>query len=188
MHPRSADLEPRILTPKANLKSFDCGDSDLNDFLLNDALYYQEQYLAHTILLYYKDILVGYYTLACDAIRLDVREKSFFSKRKQIHSYPAIKIARIAFIKQYQSQGFGSFILDIVKGFVHSINKTEAGCRFITVDAYPEKVDFYLKRGFKYNIHKDYKKKNHPSLRLDVWSHFNERDATKAPSGNSSLI
>ncbi len=174
MHLNPADLEPRILTPESKFESFDCGDSDLNDFLLNDALYYQQQYLAHTILLYSKNILVGYYTLACDAIRLDVNEKSSFSKRKRIHSYPAIKIARIAFIKQCQNQGLGSFILDIVKGFVHRINKTGAGCRFITVDAYPDKVDFYLKRGFKYNIHKDYKKNNHPSLRLDVWSHFNK--------------
>jgi len=166
------NLEPHPLTPESQLEGFDCGDSDLNDFLFHDALYYQQQYLAHTTLLYFEDVLVGYYTLSCDAIRLDVGEKLFFPQRKRIHSYPAIKIARIAFIKACQKQGCGSFILNVVKGFVNKINRTGAGCRFITVDAYPDRVNFYLKRGFKYNIHKDYKKKNHPSLRLDVWGHF----------------
>jgi len=169
-----AKLEPRSLTLEAKLEDFDCGDSDLNEFLLRDALTYQEQYLAKTTLLYLEDKLVGYYTLACDAIRLDVSEKNFFHRRKQIKSYPAIKIARIAFVKECQNKGCGSLVLEVVKGFVHKINKEGAGCRFITVDAYSERKDFYLKRGFKVNVHKDYKESAHPSLRLDVWSWRNE--------------
>ena len=30
------------------LNPFNCGDEDLNDFLLNDARFYDEQMLAHT--------------------------------------------------------------------------------------------------------------------------------------------
>ncbi len=163
-------LEPRPLTLESKIDNFDCGDTDLNDFLLHDALAYQEQYLAQTTILYFEDKLVGYYTLACDAIRLDIREKSLFHREKQIYSYPAIKIGRMAFIKECQRQGCGTLILSIVIGLAHRLNKQGMGCRFITVDAYPKRIDFYLKRGFKHNIHKDYQEKTHPSLRLDVWS------------------
>ena len=117
------NLEPRPLTLESNLEGFDCGDADLNGFLVQDALTYQDQYLAQTTLLYLKDRLVGYYTLACDSIRLDLSEKTLFQERKQIYSYPAIKIARIAFIKECQKQGCGSLILDVVKGFINKINK-----------------------------------------------------------------
>jgi hypothetical protein len=30
-------------------KPFDCGDSDLNDFWLNDAIHYQNQFLANMV-------------------------------------------------------------------------------------------------------------------------------------------
>ncbi len=166
-------LEPRKLTLESNLIGFDCGDNDLIDFLLHDALEYQENYLAHTTLLYFDGKLIGYYTLACDAIRLDVIEKKTFKKQKNIYSYPAIKLARIAFIKEYQNQGCGSFILNVIVGFVHNLNKQGSGCRFITVDAYPKSMDFYIKKGFVHNSHEVYKDKSHPSLRLDVWSYSN---------------
>lgn len=34
-----------------SIKSFSCGDDELDDFLLNDALHYDEQMLAHTYIL-----------------------------------------------------------------------------------------------------------------------------------------
>lgn len=169
-------LEPRPLQLETDLKNFDCSDPDLNEFLLVDAIGYQEQYLAQTTLLYFDNKLVGYFTLACDAIRLDIRERAVFHKRKRMYSYPAIKVARMAFVKECQGQGCGTYILDVVKGLVHKLNKFGTGCRFITVDAYSDRIDFYLKRGFKYNIHEDYKEKKHPNLRLDVWSYFHSQN------------
>lgn len=168
-----AKLEFCPLTDKSNsaIKNFDCGDKDLNEFLIKDSLLSQELYLSNTMLVYSKGKLIGYYTLACDSIRLDKsKERKEFPERKQIQSYPAIKIARMAFIEECHNQGCGTLIISYVLGFAHRLNKRGIGCRFITVDAYPEKVDFYLKRGFKYNVHQLYKKNNHPSLRLDVWS------------------
>jgi GNAT superfamily N-acetyltransferase len=115
--------------------------------------------------------LIGYYTLSCDSIRLEMDEiTSTFRIGKPMSSFPAIKLARMAFTKDCQNQGCGTFIINIVRGFAHKLNKEGAGCRFITVDAYPNRVNFYLKRGFKHNVHRAYKKKNHPSLRLDVWN------------------
>lgn len=40
-----------LLTSDYEIKSFDCGDSDLNDFLLNDAKLFTEQRIAYTYIL-----------------------------------------------------------------------------------------------------------------------------------------
>jgi len=150
-------------------KVFNCGDEDLNNFILHDAFPSQEAYLSNTTLLYYDGSFVGYFTLACDSLRLEeTNERANMQKR--IQSYPAIKIARMAFSEECQRQGCGKLVVSFVVGFAQALNKRHLGCRFITVDAYPHRVGFYTKLGFKYNTHKAYKRNNHPSLRLDVWS------------------
>ena len=83
----------------------------------------------------------------------------------------------MAFAKDCQNQGCGGYILEVLKGFVYKLNKNGVGCRFITVDAYPNRVKFYLDRGFKVNEHKTYRKKNHPSLRCDVWGYGQSKPA-----------
>ena len=45
-----------------NLKPFDCGDEDLNDFLLSDARLYNEQFLANTFVLEDDNETVAYYS------------------------------------------------------------------------------------------------------------------------------
>lgn len=166
-----ANLEFCPLTKESTLKDFDCGDKDLNEFLSKDALLSQEAYLSNTALVYYERKLIGYYTLACDSIKLDdVKERSVFPERKRIQSYPAIKIARMGFIAECRKQGCGTLIISYAIGLAHKLNKQGIGCRFVTVDAYPDSIGFYIKCGFKYNVHRMYKKKTHPSLRLDVWS------------------
>ena len=47
---------------------------------------------------------------------------------------------------QHQQKSWGAFILNYIKRWMISENKT--GCRFITVDAYQSAVRFYLKNGF----------------------------------------
>ncbi|OGX31814.1 MAG: hypothetical protein A3D27_00100 [Omnitrophica WOR_2 bacterium RIFCSPHIGHO2_02_FULL_46_37] len=85
----------------------------------------------------------------------------------------------MAFLKECQGQGCGTFIISVVVGLAHKLNKQGIGCRFITVDAYPERIDFYIKRGFKHNIHKDYQTRAHPSLKLDVWNWLYESGKNK---------
>ena len=39
------------LTPEYEIKGFDCGDSDLNEFLLQDAKHFSEKRIANTFVL-----------------------------------------------------------------------------------------------------------------------------------------
>ncbi len=50
------------------LGSFDCGDNDLNDFLLNDAKAFQKKQIAYTYLLTDNGKILAYFCLLNDKI------------------------------------------------------------------------------------------------------------------------
>lgn len=148
-------LIPKILSSDMDLSLFDCGDNDLNDFIKNDAVKYQIQKLAQTMCIFFEDKLVAYYTLACDELTLKKPEKRRlipFQKRF-IKGYPAIKIARMAITKEHQRCGLGSYLIKIIMGLALKLHNNDGvGCKFITVDAYPARVEFYKKSKFVENI------------------------------------
>lgn len=67
---------------------------------------------------------------------------------KRYKSYPAVKIGRLGVHCDYQNCGFGSQLLDYIKGMFIDNNRT--GCQYITVDAYSKSLRYYEKNGFKY--------------------------------------
>lgn len=67
---------------------------------------------------------------------------------KQYKSYPAVKIGRLGVHKSFHKMGFGSQLLDYIKGMFIVNNRT--GCQYVTVDAYQHSTSFYEKNGFKY--------------------------------------
>lgn len=59
------------LTPEFNLQTeFNCGDADLNDFLINDAKNYQNELLAVTYLLIDGEQIVAFFSLLNDLISI----------------------------------------------------------------------------------------------------------------------
>ena len=150
------------LTVDAELKPFDCGLKDINDFFLNDAKKYQSRLLAVTYSVVDSDRTIVFFTLSNDKITASeerrgepIFSKSFFRKIKSKFShekhrdeYPAVKIGRLGVHRDFRKNGqhWGSFTLDFIKDWMISKNKT--GCCFITVDAYATAVEFYMKNGF----------------------------------------
>ena len=139
------------------VESFDCGDEDLNDFILNDALPYRRERLAVTYVFVAKDApnnIAAFFCLSNDRISLaDFDNKSKynrFSRRfknsKRLKSYPAVKIGRLGVSQTMKGMNVGSILLTFIKRYFTADNKT--GCRFITVDAYAAAIPFYLKNGF----------------------------------------
>jgi len=136
---------------------FDCADTDLNDFLLNESKSYLAKLLAVTYLFEYDNTTAAFFSVSNDKISItDFESKRSFKKLfqeilpegKRYRSYPAVKIGRLGVHKAYQNGGFGSKLLDYIKGmFIHN-NKT--GCQYITVDAYRQSLRFYEKNHFKY--------------------------------------
>ena len=144
------------LTEDYEMKSFDCGDADLNDFLLNDAKLYAEKKLANTYILEDDDRnIVAYYSLLNDKIaKRDAsnatwrKVKKLFPHRKHFNSYPAIKIGRFAVSEAYNGQGIGSELMNQIKQSLFE-NGNYSAFRFLTVDAYLTAIPFYEKNGFK---------------------------------------
>ena len=149
----------RKLRKDEKVKSFDCGDNDLNDFLLNRSNSFRKALLAVTYV--FENIeskeIIGYFSLANDRVSLTDFEnktefnrfrKSRFINEKRIRSYPAVKICRLGINEDFHNKGIGSILLNFIKSYFIENNKT--GCRFITVDAYNKAIPFYQNNDFQH--------------------------------------
>lgn len=101
-------------------------------------------------------IIKAYFCVSNDSIRkkdstnsgiMDVLKN--IPSEKRYSSLPAVKIGRLATSKEYQRNGIGTQVLDIIKAIFTTKNKT--GCRFIIVDALnnDETIKFYERNGFQ---------------------------------------
>jgi predicted GNAT family N-acyltransferase len=148
--------DTRRLQPDTVIKPFESEDAELNDFLLNDAKQYSAQRLAVTYVIENDTDTIAYFCLSNDTVQRFMADKAGWKKiRKSIphsrlrSSYPAVKIGRLAVSKKYAGSGFGRLMIQIVrKMFVTDTQQT--GCRFVTVDAYRNAADFYIRNRFDF--------------------------------------
>lgn len=152
----------RQIDADTQIKSFDCGDADLNDFLFSDAVNYYKSMMALTYLLEdnIEEKTVAYYSLLNDKIIFDPDEKKLWNRlnrrvanSKRRKEYPAVKIGRLAVSNDYAGRQIGRSIILQVKHIFSTMNRS--ACRFITVDAYSAEVPFYEKCGFMFLSEKD---------------------------------
>lgn len=150
------------LLPDYAIKPFDCGDRDLNNFLLDDACKYLKDLMAVTYLLEdtSSNRTVAYFSLLNDKISFDPERKNIWNRLsrpipnpKRRKHYPAVKVGRFAVSEDYAGQGIGQVLMGTIKHMFTHGNRT--GCRFLTVDAYSQAVGFYLKAGFDFITDKD---------------------------------
>ena len=145
------------LSSESLIKPFNCGDLDLNEFLINDSIKFIRSLLAVTYVIENETNTIAFFSLLNDKVSiLDTESKTQWRKLikdklpygKRFNSYPAMKIGRLGVSLLYKKQGFGTDILNYLKDLFISNNRT--GCRYITVDAYRESLDFYKKNGFEF--------------------------------------
>lgn len=166
-----ADIQVLPIDPAVhNLVAFDCGDTDLNDFVRNDCQSYQEHCLSHTRVAVHDGVLVGFLTLLADSIILKTPEKKhLFDFHDKLMYFPAMKVGRLGVVQNLQKGGVGTALLKYAIGIAVRMNtELNVGCRFITVDAYPRSISWYEDRGFKFNKHYKDPSKTHPSMRYDI--------------------
>ena len=153
----------RKLRPETDTKKpFDCGNSDLNGFLLetcandSNATISEKQLLAATYIVEDTNThdILGYFSLLHDKIDRHIADKSMWNRlsreipnAKRRSSYPALKIGKLAVSKRIKSQGLGTQIINYIKWWY--LKDKRAGCRFITVEALLESELFYKKNYFK---------------------------------------
>jgi len=154
--------------------SFDCGDPDLTEFFLKDAIPHKKELIGVTYFFYDNShkSAISFFTVSNDAIRTDTfREDLPVGKRYSF--YPAVKIGRFGVNREFQGKGIGTQMMDYIKWFFVFANKT--GCRFLTVDAYnkQEILDFYSKNGFTFLTGKDINKQTR-TMKYDLKPYSNE--------------
>ncbi|CDL99940.1 acetyltransferase, GNAT family [Bacteroides xylanisolvens SD CC 2a] len=137
-----------------NIKPFNCGNDDLNGFLLEDARFYREKLIANTFIMEDDDETIAFFSLLNDKISQTTIDKNYWRKlrkafphRKHLGSYPAVKIGRLGVATSHRGEGIGTDIISAVKQML--INRQSVSAtRFLTVDAYLSAVPFYERNGF----------------------------------------
>ncbi|MBF0232869.1 MAG: GNAT family N-acetyltransferase [Desulfamplus sp.] len=150
------------------LDSFDCGDSDLNDYFRQDACPHNYELLSKTYS--FTDILnelpfpVALIDLCNDSVKREkINGLPFFQDlpaTKRYPAYPAVKITRLGVHVAFQGNNIGSYLINMVKQLFLTENRT--GCRLITVDAYNSHkvLQFYQKNDFCLFSSKDENRKS----------------------------
>jgi hypothetical protein len=148
--------ETRRLQLDTIIKPFESEDEELNDFLLNDAKNYLVQRLTVTYFIENDADTIAYFCLSNDTVQRILADRVGWKKiRKSIpnpklrSSYPAVKIGRLAVSMKYAHSGFGKLMIQIVREMLIA-DTQQTGCRFLTVDAYQNAVDFYIRNKFDF--------------------------------------
>ena len=132
-----------------NLAPFDSGDVELNDFLKNDALREQKEFLSKTHLCFYRDRVAGFISMAADSVQVkrDKLDPSQIIDECEYPAYPCILIARLAIDKKLHGYGVGSYLLSLAIGYAM---ESPLGCRYLAVDPKDGALKFYEKFGFRF--------------------------------------
>lgn len=151
--------------------AFDCGDSDLNEFLLEDALDHNHGKIAITYLFIYEGRVLGFFCLSMFAIKPTEEALEILKERGKPYTlFPALLIARLGVDEKSQGQGIGREIIETIIGIALK-ESDKIGCRFIVVDAYENAVPFYENKGFK-QLSKERKKTHTVKMYLDLLREF----------------
>ena len=110
------ELSILLLSSRYDLSSFDSGDAELNDFLRDDALREQKEFLSKTHLCFYRDRVAGFISMAADSIQAkkDKLDPSQIIDDCEYPVYPCILIARLAVDKKLHGYGVGRYLLSLL--------------------------------------------------------------------------
>ena len=100
-----------------------------------------------------------------DDMKLETRSDVIdFFKRQS--SFPAINIGHLGTSVDYQSQGIGTAIIDLVTETFSTYSRS--GCQFITVDALNNgrTTGFYVKNSFNFQTNRDFYKPTRRMYRI----------------------
>ena len=155
-------------------RPFSCGDKDLDDFFLYDALKYERQLLGKSYCFRLRSdnsVVVCFFTLSNSSVEArnlpNSRKKKLTENiphEKSLSSYPATLIGRLGVNEDFNGRGIGSELIEFIgKWMIDPVYKT--ACRYLTVDAYNTGIlKFYEANGFKTLFSSDAQEKEHIGL------------------------
>lgn len=151
-------LDPEV----AREEEFTCGDPDLDEFYREDSIEGARELLSVSYAFAEGGELLAFFSVSNDSLRRDQASKpmlrrilSCIPQRKRYSSMPAVKIGRLGVSADSQRCGYGAQILDYLKVWFTTGNKT--GCRFLLVDAYNRAnvIAFYRENDFEFLTDRD---------------------------------
>jgi hypothetical protein len=174
---RFNEYKIKLLTSETNCGDFDCGITEYNNYLFNDALRSQNDHIALTWLLTERSTekIAAYMSLIMDSIKLSFTEKELHNLNYPFKTIPSMKIAKLAvdsgFSKKFK--GIGTFMIGSAERLAWSCNIHYCAARFLTVDADIEHdegvIAFYEKNGFIPNSELYNKNRKTISMRKDIY-------------------
>lgn len=148
------------------LAAFHCGKVHLDDFLAT-CMGLHEDRLGLTSVVFHADVpdaVVGYFTLANDAIPLNTSEQAELGLREEVAltAFPGVKLGRFAVAEGLQGQGVGAQLLELVLGEILDSASLSAA-RLVVVDADndPSVLRFYERHGFERSLWAEKQGRNH---------------------------
>jgi GNAT superfamily N-acetyltransferase len=159
----------------AQCQPFNCGDADLDNFFLCDAVKYERQLLGRSYCFCLKEnpaVIVCAFTLSNSSVEgrnLPASRKKKLTKNipheKSLSSYPAVLIGRLGVNSKYKKIGIGTELIEFIKG-VAVLPKNWPACRYLTVDAYnnEEARKYYEANGFQFLFSTEEQEREHIGL------------------------
>ena len=131
-------------------RSFDCGNDELNEWLVKFAGQYEERDLSRTYvaMLPTDARVVGYYSVCSHHVEFECLPQTEAKGLPRQQHLPVVLLGKLAVCKSVQGQGLGAILLfDALRLAEHASQRI--GARAVEVDAIDENArQFYLKHGF----------------------------------------
>lgn len=140
------------LSDKYKFRGFKCGNPTMDAYLKTQAYENHVYGDGSSQLVIYnngdRERVIAYYTLKCDSIIFNADEPTMETKRK-----PCIEISRIAVVSDWQRGkkgiNLGTHLIGYIIHYIQSEIAPKVGCKYITLYAVPEKIDWYSSFGFE---------------------------------------
>ena len=148
------------------LAAFRCGKDHLDAFLANSVGMHEDR-LGLTTVVFHRDVqdaVVGYFTLANDAVPLNTSEQAELGLRDDVAltAFPGVKIGRFAVAQNLQGQGVGAQLLELVLGeILDSESLSAARLAIVDADNDPPVLRFYERHGFERSLWAEKQARNH---------------------------
>ncbi len=135
---------------REKLSEFDCGNGDINDFVRNDIFAYQADGIATSYLLENKEgKVLSFVSLGAGALRIEGLGLHLpgLDEAALPRQLPALVIGRLGTDLSEADHGYAKTLVRFATLLALKI-RSDIGCFFVMVDAYPEVVPFYINCGF----------------------------------------
>lgn len=170
LHQNNIKYDP--LDPCHIVHEFELDDPEdsLTQFIKEQALSFDSLLISKTSVATIDRQVIGFISITCTEIKFEdsISDDGSSCHADQFVSKPAIKITRFAVDKRYQRGGVGRVLLSSVIGTILEDIVPKIGCRFIVLDARPDKLEWYKGVGFELIDTPDNMNRDHPLMFLDL--------------------